>query len=758
ADMSFAQKLIWYEFDPEDIAKLSLVYRDRDKIRKRFEDYLLDRTIPKAIADMEKTVSDPVIQGLKEKISAYDRASWNCEKEWVVATKEVELGDGKKAEFGDVYDLPADLAEEAINEKIAARGIWACEECGAYYYQKKKPRRCFKNNDCDSTDFEPLHPSGHAETGDAIKNNYIFKTMNETGQIYYFDGRNRFRKKGAEMLIRSKTKEMIHSCRKHLQNEVVEHVRTSTNMPEDDFGLPREKMAVENGILNLTEDELEELDPEEETPIARIPWSYDPEAECPEIKQFIREVVGKEDMKLIQEMFGYCLLKDYPKARAFMLTGGGANGKSTLLDLLVEFIGMENVATPSLQKLLDNDFASARLYGKLANIKSDLSDKKLKNTGAFKMLTGQDPIEGEQKWIQEALDFFNHAKLIYSANELPKTDDRTEAFFRRWIIIPCENHFPEDDPNTDSDLPYSIISEEEMSGLLNWALKGLHRVMEEGFSETASREEKKKEWFMDSDSLRAFVNEAIVEDPDGVIPKKDLQNIYEDYCDHHGIYTAQKAQVTKRLRSIIPVASGGPGEWYRPEIEGERPRCWRGIAVKKEFLEHDYIEGDYVRRVRRMNTPSSNNISENNSEKNINSFSKKSSSKTLDTPDTVVIEVTKGFEHGGTTFEEGEKIVPGDDLSMDAAEKAVKRNLAEKEKPEEKTQWDIGGIKKDIVNLLKQGENLPKAEISDKLGTPVETISKAIDQLYAEGKVGKGGREVEGEMLYKFLDDNVEAI
>lgn len=61
-DMSFATKLLWYEFEPEDVAKLFLVYRDRDKIRDRFEDYILDRTIPKAREMVDETISDSLIQ------------------------------------------------------------------------------------------------------------------------------------------------------------------------------------------------------------------------------------------------------------------------------------------------------------------------------------------------------------------------------------------------------------------------------------------------------------------------------------------------------------------------------------------------------------------------------------------------------------------------------------------------------------------------------------------------------------------------
>lgn len=510
------------------------------------------------------------------------------------------------------------------NKNIVKRG-WKCPHCGEHFTEQdygKKPLFC-QNLNCNSKNLVPIHPTKHNEIGDTLQQNYTFKTMNTTENIYRYTGNYRFEKKGTEALIKGKTKEILPNCKKHKQKEVVEHIRTSTYEPQEKFGLPKEKIAVKNGILNIKKEKLEDINPEKEIPITKIPVKYDPDATCPYIKNFFHDLVAKEDVKILQEMFGYCLWKDYPIAKAFMLVGNGANGKSTLLNLLERLIGKRNIATPSLQELVNNKFSKVRLYGKLANIHADLSNKKLEQTGSFKMLTGDDIIEGEQKWVQETLDFYNHAKLIYSANELPKTDDRTDAFFRRWIIIDFPNHFAENDPKTDPNILQKITTEEEMSGLLNWAIEGLKRVLEnESFSHSDSRDNIKNKWFIQSDSLRAFVSMCLTNDPDGVIPKKDLQSAYEAFCEQHNIsYIAKKGQVTKRLPTIIPSAQGGSDNWHRPKIDGDRPRCWTGIAFKRDFLDKDY-----VRDVLRFDI-SSYNFSENNNNNN------DTSCETLDTPD-----------------------------------------------------------------------------------------------------------------------------
>ncbi len=111
-----------------------------------------------------------------------------------------------------------------------------------------------------------------------------------------------------------------------------------------------------------------------------------------------------------------------------MLFGSGKNGKSTLLNLLISFLGEGNTSNVSLQELCYGKFSRIRLFGKQANIHDDLPNTKLSQTGNFKMLTGESKTEGEMKFRQDTIRFNNYAKLIFSCNELPKTEDTTYAF------------------------------------------------------------------------------------------------------------------------------------------------------------------------------------------------------------------------------------------------------------------------------------------------------------------------------------------
>jgi putative DNA primase/helicase len=68
---------------------------------------------------------------------------------------------------------------------------------------------------------------------------------------------------------------------------------------------------------------------------------------------------------------------------------------------------------------LENRLATAELYGNLAKIDADLSKEVLKNTVTLKKLTVGDYIPAEDKFLP-AFKFVNHAKLLFSANEIPQ--------------------------------------------------------------------------------------------------------------------------------------------------------------------------------------------------------------------------------------------------------------------------------------------------------------------------------------------------
>ena len=121
------------------------------------------------------------------------------------------------------------------------------------------------------------------------------------------------------------------------------------------------------------------------------------------------------------------LWREYKFHKWLLLNGSGRNGKGVTTNLVTALLGKQNVSSESLQRLLGRVFSPAQLYGKLANIDADLSKDMLGNTGLLKKITGGDRITVEKKF-KNPFDANIVAKIIFSANEIPKTsDERTPS-------------------------------------------------------------------------------------------------------------------------------------------------------------------------------------------------------------------------------------------------------------------------------------------------------------------------------------------
>jgi phage/plasmid-associated DNA primase len=237
-------------------------------------------------------------------------------------------------------------------------------------------------------------------------------------------------------------------------------------------------------------------------------------------------------------------------------------------------LGRENVATPALQDLIEDPFSRADLYGKLANIHADLPAIRLKHTGIFKMLTGQDLIWANVKH-KKPFTFRNYAKLLYSANELPATNDTSEAFWRRWLLITFPNTFPDGDPKTDPNILSKLTTPEELSGMLNWALEGLRRLLKQGhFTYTKTQSEVEEEWVARTDSLRAFVKKYARKSTGHYVTKESFYAAYSAFCEENESTPIEKAAVGRRLPTLLP----GITEFH-PAEENKQKRAWKGIAL-----------------------------------------------------------------------------------------------------------------------------------------------------------------------------------
>jgi putative DNA primase/helicase len=401
---------------------------------------------------------------------------------------------------------------------------------------------------------------------------YNFITPKDSKEILVYD--NGIYRPIADTLIDWEVRENLKiDGNLNLVKEIAGHIKGLTYIERKDLEINKQFICTQNGIYDLNKVEFKEHSPEYLF-LTQVPITYNPNESCPNIQKFLSEVLSVDDKQKIIELIGYCLLRGYPIHKAFMFVGDGANGKSTLINLIKTFLGEENCASVSLQELESNRFAAGALYGRLANLYPDLSPTALSATGKFKILTGEDSI-GTEKKFKDFFSFKNYAKLIFSCNQIPIAHDDTSAFWRRWEIISFPNQFIGN--KADKNLLEKLTTAEELSGLFNIALKAVMGLLIKGeFSNTKGVDEIKEQYIRMSDCVGAFIMDCIEADPNGYMIKQELYSMFCEYCRILGYSPISDGTFAKRLQHHLKLQSFRP---QSKDIAG-RPHCWAGLKPK----------------------------------------------------------------------------------------------------------------------------------------------------------------------------------
>ena len=329
---------------------------------------------------------------------------------------------------------------------------------------------------------EKKRPSwSHNEFGDELIDAYQIITVN--GQLYvYEDG---FYQQD-ERIIERKMIDLYPSIRRQQRGEVLDYIKIRTHKRGEDIKILPYVINLKNTRLDIRTGKCLEYDPDK-IEFARIPVTYDQSAYCADLDKMLNRVfVGdREVINLFEEMIGYCLIKSSRYQKAFIMVGSGSNGKSTILDLIEEFLGAANYSSLPLEQVTDR-FNKAELEHKLANIGDDIDNVAIKDSGTLKKMISGESITVERKG-ERPFKFRPYAKHIYSANSIPRSFDKSEGFYRRWIFIPFNATFSPDDPDYDPMIFDKITTDQALSYLLNLALKGARRLMKQGkFTQPAS--------------------------------------------------------------------------------------------------------------------------------------------------------------------------------------------------------------------------------------------------------------------------------
>ncbi len=285
--------------------------------------------------------------------------------------------------------------------------------------------------------------------------------------------------------------------------------------------------------------------------IYQLPFDYNPTVTAPKFQEYLDKVQpDKNNQKILAEYLGYLFIRTsiLKLEKTLLLYGGGANGKSVFFEIVYALLGGEtNVSGFSLQSLTnEHGYYRAMLANKLVNYASEINGKL--ETSFFKLLVSGEPIEARLPHGRPMI-ITDYAKLIFNCNELPKEVEQTNAFFRRFLILPFDVTIPE--AEQDKELAKKIIHD-ELSGVFNWILEGLKRLLsQKRFTNSDAVTKQLEDYKKQSDSVRMFIEEenytiAVNE----TLPLKELYKGYRTYCSENGHHYCSSKTFGDRLRNI----------------------------------------------------------------------------------------------------------------------------------------------------------------------------------------------------------------
>ena len=281
----------------------------------------------------------------------------------------------------------------------------------------------------------------------------------------------------------------------------------------------------------------------------QLPFEYNPRAEAPLFERYLNQVLpDKERQDLLSEYLGYVFT--HPSTlkleKTLLLYGSGANGKSVFFEIVNALLGAENTSSYSLQNLTnDSGYYRAKLANKLVNYASEINGKL--ETSIFKQLVSGEPVEARLPY-GDPFTLTHYAKLIFNCNELPKDVEHTNAYFRRFLIVPFDVTIPE--AQQDKELSQKIIAK-ELSGVFNWVLKGLNRLLiQKKFSKCDAVQLQIEQYKKQSDSVQLFLeDEGYSPSSFQTIPQKELFQQYRIYCNDNGYKACSNRTFGDRLKS-----------------------------------------------------------------------------------------------------------------------------------------------------------------------------------------------------------------
>lgn len=322
-------------------------------------------------------------------------------------------------------------------------------------------------------------------------------------------------------------------------------------------------VAFPNGVLDITSGKIRPPEPEDYL-TSLCPTPLNPRADRRPWADFLRKVFperdGPEKAAALAEFFGaslFGLATQYRKA--LVCLGKGRNGKSTLLETVCEALFTSDEVCSMQPQRLASRFGAINLLRKKINLvtetKGSEGERNLISGEVFKGLISGDPVTADRKGLS-AVTFTPIAGHVLASNELPGSYDNTQAFWDRFLLVGFCQDFSHEG-RTKEAVKEELLQHRE--AILLWALEGIGRLRERGWTIPRSHTELLGAWRVDTDTVAGFVASCTA--PGGVTELRELYREFRWWTNNAG-RGALSIQNFRRRLDQIPGLDKGPQGGY----------------------------------------------------------------------------------------------------------------------------------------------------------------------------------------------------
>lgn len=298
-------------------------------------------------------------------------------------------------------------------------------------------------------------------------------------------------------------------------------------------------------------------------------------------EKFIDEVTqgDKDKADFLQRALGYSILGISNEECMFILHGKTTrNGKSTLLNTIETMLGDYAKVAPvgmicrgSREK--DAEAASptlAGLKGKRFVTMSESNEYGKLDEEKIKQLTGGEEISARALY-QSAITYLPQFTLWLSCNDLPMVTDKSLFASERIKVVEFNRHFSPKEQ--DTHLKEELCSQENMSGIFMWLVRGYIKYKERGLEMADPLKEVVSKYERDNDLVLQFLEARCEQAADKNIRSKDLYNAFKIWAKSEGAFVLSARKFNSEMERHP--------EWYERVSTSSGFKIYWGVKLKE---------------------------------------------------------------------------------------------------------------------------------------------------------------------------------